>query len=51
MSSDLVLMTAEAARRIQRAEAKAGDGTIKKGGFAAKALSAAAKNKNKGLVK
>ena len=44
-------MTPEAARRIQSAEAKANGGIIKKGGFAAKALRAADKNKAKGLVK
>lgn len=51
MSKHLSLMTPSAARRIQSAEAKAGDGTIKKGGFAAKALRTAAKNKAEGKVK
>lgn len=39
-------MTQEAAARIQSAEAKRGDGGVKKGSFAARAQSAAAKNAN-----
>ncbi len=37
------IMTPEDAGRIQSAEAKAGDGTVKKGSFAARAQSAADK--------
>ncbi|MFH2111196.1 MAG: hypothetical protein ABIJ47_08065 [Candidatus Bathyarchaeota archaeon] len=38
-------MTSEAAARIQSAEAKKGDGKVEKGSFAARAQSAADKNK------
>lgn len=37
-------MTPQAAQRIQSATAKAGDGTVPKGSFAARAASAATKN-------
>lgn len=39
-------MTQTTARRIQSAEAKANSGKVAKGGFAAKAQKAAAKNDN-----
>lgn len=40
-------MTTDAAGRVQAAEAKAGDGGVDKGGFAARAQAAAAKNSSK----
>ncbi|WP_164718217.1 hypothetical protein [Colwellia sp. Arc7-635] len=50
MSAKKTPMTTDAARRIQSQTAKANDGKIAKGSFAAKALSAAAKNKNNGVI-
>ena len=50
MSAKKTPMTTDAARRIQSKTAKANDGKITKGSFAAKALSAAAKNKNNGVI-
>lgn len=50
MSTNKTPMTTDAARRIQSQAAKANEGKITKGSFAAKALSAAAKNKNNGVV-
>jgi hypothetical protein len=50
MSAKKTPMTTDAARRIQSQTAKANDGKIAKGSFAAKALSAAAKNENNGVV-
>jgi hypothetical protein len=49
MSTKKTPMTSDAARRIQSQAAKANSGKIEKGSFAAKALSAAAKNENKGV--
>ncbi|MBN1600884.1 MAG: hypothetical protein JW915_04700 [Chitinispirillaceae bacterium] len=40
-------MTTSAASRIQSAAAKAGDGTVAKGSFAARSQSAAARNAGK----
>jgi hypothetical protein len=50
MSAKKTPMTTDAARRIQSQTAKANDGKIAKDSFAANALSAAAKNKNSGVV-
>ena len=50
MSAKNKPMTIEAARRIQSRVAKQNDGKIIKGSFAARAISAAAKNKNNGEV-
>lgn len=50
MSTNKTPMTTDAARRIQSTTAKANGGKITKGSFAAKALSAAAKNKNNGVI-
>ncbi|WP_201294497.1 hypothetical protein [Colwellia sp. 20A7] len=50
MSANKTPMTTDAARRIQSQTAKANDGKITKGSFAAKALSAAEKNKNNGVI-
>jgi len=50
MSAKKTPMTTDAARRIQSQTAKANDGKITKDSFAAKALSAAAKNKNNGVI-
>jgi hypothetical protein len=50
MSTKKSPMTTDAARRIQGQAAKANGGKIAKGSFAAKALSAAAKNENNGVV-
>jgi len=50
MSIKKTPMTIDAARRIQSQAAKANGGQIAKNSFAAKALSAAAKNKNNGVV-
>ena len=50
MSTKKTPMTTDAARRIQSKEAKANGGKITKNGFAAKALRAAAKNVNNGLI-
>ncbi|HCG7088206.1 TPA: hypothetical protein NJ342_003422 [Vibrio parahaemolyticus] len=44
MSKSKSPMTPSAAKRIQSAEAKANGGQVAKGGFAARAQSAAAKN-------
>ena len=41
-------MTSDRASAIQAAEAKAGDGGVKSGGFASRAQSAAAANENAG---
>ena len=49
MSTKKTPMTTDAARRIQSQSAKVNGGKITKGSFAAKALSAAAKNKNNGV--
>jgi hypothetical protein len=50
MSTKKTPMTTDAARRIQSQAAKANGGKIAKDSFAAKALSAAAKNLNNGVV-
>ncbi len=50
MNTNKTPMTTDAARRIQRQEAKANGGKIEKGSFAAKAQRAAAKNKNNGVI-
>ena len=50
MSTKKTPMTTDAARRIQSKVAKANGGKIAKNSFAAKALSAAAKNQNNGVV-
>ncbi|WP_198555467.1 hypothetical protein [Colwellia sp. 75C3] len=50
MSAKKTPMTTDAARRIQSKTAKLNDGKIAKGSFAAKALSAAAKNKNNEVI-
>ena len=44
-------MTGDAAARIQSSTAKAGDGGVSKGSFAARAQSAAATNVNTGVAK
>jgi hypothetical protein len=49
MSTKKSPMTTDAARRIQSKTAKENNGKIEKGSFAAKALSAAARNENKGV--
>jgi hypothetical protein len=51
MSTKKTPMTIDAARRIQSQAAKVNGGKIAKGSFAAKALSAAAKNQNTSLKK
>ncbi len=43
-------MTLDAAARIQALEAKAGDGGVKAGDFAARAQAAAANNENQGVT-
>jgi hypothetical protein len=48
MSKKTTAMTPSAARRIQSAEAKANNGKVAKGSFAAKATRAAAKNTTAG---
>ncbi|MFQ3171643.1 MAG: hypothetical protein ACI9DG_001679 [Oleispira sp.] len=48
MSNKPKAMTPSAARRIQSAAAKANNGKVAKGSFAAKATSAAAKNTTAG---
>tara|TARA_R110002167_G_scaffold189959_2_gene392164 strand:- start:2625 stop:2777 length:153 start_codon:yes stop_codon:yes gene_type:complete len=49
MSTKKTPMTTDAARRIQSKTARVNNGKIEKGSFAAKALSAAAKNESKGV--
>ena len=49
MSTKKIPMTSDAARRIQSQTAKAGDGKIEKGSFAARAMKAAAGNDKKGV--
>lgn len=49
MSTKKTPMTSDAARRIQSVEAKANNGKIEKGSFAAKAMKAAVKNQHKGV--
>lgn len=51
MSANKTPMTSDAARRIQSQAAKENGGKIAKGSFAARALSAAAKNENARLKK
>ncbi|CAM6122383.1 unnamed protein product [Calypogeia fissa] len=46
MSANKTYMDTEAAARVQAAEAKKGDGTTEKGGFAARAQATAAHNAN-----
>lgn len=48
MSNKKVVMTVEAARRIQKSTALANDGKVPKNSFAAKAMSIAAKNAQSG---
>jgi hypothetical protein len=51
MSNKKSTMTPSAASRIQSTTAKAGNGQVAKGSFAARATSAAAKNTNGGKSK